>query len=117
MLPYDRRLKSRSQKLRNEMTLAEQLLWAKLRGKKLKGLWFYRQKPIGIFIADFYCPKEKLVIEIDGGQHFLKEVKEYDRERTEYMRSIGLIIIRFTNQEVLRNIAGVIEVIKHKISA
>jgi len=99
------------------MTLAEQHLWAKLRGKKFKGLWFYRQKPVGIYIADFYCPKEKLVIEVDGGQHFSKETKEYDTTRTEYIQSLGLIVIRFTNQEVLTNIEGVLEVIKKKMSA
>jgi very-short-patch-repair endonuclease len=115
MLPYDRRLKERSQQLREDMTAAERFLWSKIRMKQLNGYWFYRQKPVGEYVADFYCPKAKLVVEVDGGQHFSKEIIKYDRVRNEYMASMGLRVLRFTNTEVLQNIEGVIEVIERNI--
>jgi very-short-patch-repair endonuclease len=115
MLPYDRRLRERSQRLRKSMTAAEKLLWSKIRMKQVKGHWFYRQKPIGEYIADFYCPKAKLVVEVDGGQHYSNEIVEYDKVRNEYMTGLGLRVIRFTNVEVLKNIKGVIEAIEGSI--
>ena len=115
MLMYDKRLKERSQQLRKNMTAAETFLWSKIRMKQAKGHWFYRQKPVGEYIADFYCPKAKLVVEVDGGQHSSDEIVEYDKLRNEYMAGLGLRIIRFTNMEVLTNIKGVIEVIERNI--
>ena len=109
MLPYDRKLKERSQQLRSGMTIAETFLWTKIKVKQVKGHWFYRQKPVGEYIADFYCPSAKLVIEVDGGQHFTEKSIEYDRVRSEYMTGLGLKILRFTNTEVLTNIQGVLE--------
>ena len=70
MLQYDRRLKKYSRRLRNEMTEAEKVLWSRIRGKQLKGFQVYRQKPIGRFVVDFYCPQAGLVIELGGGQHY-----------------------------------------------
>jgi very-short-patch-repair endonuclease len=115
MLPYNRRLRERSQQLRKTMTAAETLLWSKVRMKQVKGCWFYRQKPVGEYIADFYCPKAKLVVEVDGGQHFSDEVIEYDRARDKYMANLGLKILRFTNIDVLTNIDGVNELIEREI--
>jgi very-short-patch-repair endonuclease len=114
MLPYDKRLIDRSRKLRKEMTPAEKYLWSKLKSKQL-GYWFYRQKPIGIYIADFYCPHGKLVIEIDGNQHFSNQAAEYDKERSNYLKSIGQRILRFTNQEALTNIDKVIFTIRKEL--
>jgi very-short-patch-repair endonuclease len=114
MLPYDKRLVGRSRRLRNEMTPAEKYIWLRLKNKQL-GHWFYRQKPVGVFIADFYCLHSKLVIEIDGGQHFTKEALKYDRERSAYFVSIRLRILRFTNKEVLSNIVTVLEKIRGKL--
>ena len=115
MLPYDRRLRERSQELRKGMTAAETFLWSKIRMKQVKGHWFYRQKPVGEYIADFYCPAAKLVVEVDGGQHFTDEMIEYDRERNEYMAGLGLRVLRFTNTEVLTNIEGVLEKIENEL--
>ena len=70
MLLYNPKLKKYSQELRKNMTDAERQLWSKLRGKQLKGLQIYRQRIIGNYIVDFYCPKANLIIEIDGGQHY-----------------------------------------------
>jgi very-short-patch-repair endonuclease len=91
------------------MTDAEKLLWSKLRMKQVHEQIFYRQKPIGEYIADFYCPKAKLVVEIDGGQHFSDESIEYDKVRSEFMAGMGLRVLRFTNTEVLTNVEGVLD--------
>ena len=109
MLPYDKNLRDRSRQLRNEMTTAEQFLWSKIRLNQINGRRFYRQKLIGEYIADFYCPKTKLVIEVDGGLHLSHEVAEYDKVRSEYMEGMGLRILRFTNIEVLTNIKEVLK--------
>jgi|WetSurMetagenome_2_1015567.scaffolds.fasta_scaffold924794_1 very-short-patch-repair endonuclease len=114
MLPYDRRLRDRSRQLRNDMTPAEKYLWSKLRYKQL-GYWFYRQKPAGIFITDFYCAHANLIIEVDGSQHFSVDAMDYDQNRTQYFRSLKRRVIRFTNKEVLSNIQTVIDRIKQEI--
>ncbi len=109
MLPYSRNLKQYSRQLRENMTDAERHLWAKIRMKQLKGYQFYRQKPIGDYIVDFFCPRAKLVIEVDGSQHFSDEMTEYDRIRNEYLSSLGLRVLRFTNIDVLTHIESVVE--------
>ena len=76
MLSYDKQLKALSQHLRKNMTDAENMLWLKLRRKQLKGHQFYRQKMIGKYIVDFYCPKANLVIEFDGGQSVLRLARQ-----------------------------------------
>ncbi len=115
MLPYNKKLKKFSQQLRENMTDAEKRLWWKIRMKQVKGLFFYRQKPIGDYIVDFYCPKAKLAIEIDGSHHLVGETIEYDRIRDDYLRSLGLRVLRFNNTEVLKNIKGVLEKIEEEI--
>ncbi len=115
MLPYNVNLKQLSRQLRKNMTDAEKHLWAKIRMKQLKGYQFYRQKPIGDYIVDFFCPKEKLVVEIDGSQHLSDEMAEYDRIRDEYLSSLGLRILRFTNTDIMTRIDGVIKSIEEKI--
>ena len=112
MIPYNVNLKELSRQLRKNMTDTERRLWARIRMKQLKGCQFYRQKPIGEYIVDFFCPKAKLVIEIDGSQHFLDEVAQYDRIRDEYLSSLGLRVLRFTNADVLTHIEGVIKSIE-----
>jgi len=109
MLPYNGNLKQYSRQLRKNMTDAERHLWAKIRMKQLKGYQFYRQKPIGDYIVDFFCPRAKLVIEVDGSQHFSDEMTEYDRIRNEYLSSLGLRVLRFTNIDVLTHIESVVE--------
>jgi len=116
MLPYNRNLKQLSRQLRDNMTDAERHLWARIRMKQLKGYQFYRQKPIGDYIVDFFCPKAKLIIEVDGSQHFVNEMIEYDRIREEYVSSLGLRVLRFTNTEVLKHVEGVVERIEEEMS-
>jgi very-short-patch-repair endonuclease len=84
-------------------------LWSRIRGKQLKGRQFYRQKTIGGYIVDFYCPKAKLVIELDGGQHYTDEGKEKDRVRDEFLAREGLTVLRFSDREVLTQTDGVLE--------
>ncbi len=109
MLPYNGNLKQYSRQLRENMTDAERRLWAKIRMKQLKGYQFYRQKPIGDYIVDFFCLRAKLVIEVDGSHHLVGEKIEYDRIRDEYLSSLGLRVLRFTNADVLTHIEGVVE--------
>lgn len=109
MLKYNNRLKGYSQQLRKDMTDAEKTLWFEIRGKQLKGYQFYRQKPIGNFIVDFYCPKKKLVIELDGGQHYSEEGKARDSRRDKYLEGDGLRVLRFSDRDVFENLEGVLE--------
>ncbi len=95
--------------LRKRLTDAERKIWGIVRNRKIKGLKFFRQYGVGRYILDFYCPSIKLCIEIDGGQHNLEVDKLYDKERTEYLNSIGVYVIRFWNNDVLNNIEGVYE--------
>jgi len=91
------------------MTDAERLLWSRIRGKQLKGHQFYRQKIIGEYIVDFYCPKSRLVIEVDGGQHYSAEGKEKDGKRDHDMVKVGIAVLRFSDREVLNNLDAVLE--------
>ena len=99
------------------MTEAEVVLWAKLRRKQLLGLQFYRQKTLGNFIVDFYCASARLVIEVDGGQHYDEEGAAQDAARDRYLKSLGLDVLRFSNIDVLRNTNGVIAVIAQHLDA
>ncbi len=89
--------------LRKRMTKSEIVLWEELKNKQFIGLKFRRQHPINRFIVDFYCHKYKLIIELDGSIHNVKEVEENDKKREEELRDFGLNILRFTNDEVLYN--------------
>ena len=87
--------------LRNNATIAERTLWKCLQNRKLLGFKFRRQAGIGRYIADFYCPSAKLIIELDGEVHERSDVKEYDLIRNAFMEDLGLRVLRFTNDEVL----------------
>ena len=115
MLSYNQKLKEISRQLRKNMTNAEKRVWAKIRMRQLQGYQLYRQKPIGDYIVDFFCPRAKLVIELDGSHHLVGETIEYDRIRDDYLSSLGLRVLRFTNADVLTYIEGVIERIENEI--
>ena len=106
---------SKAQFLRRNETKAEKLLWEKLRNNQLEGLKFRRQHPVNIYIADFYCHKFKLIIELDGDYHDQEEQKQKDEVRTEVLRLNDLKIIRFKNEEVEQDINQVLTTIKNKI--
>jgi very-short-patch-repair endonuclease len=116
MKPYNQKLIINSRKLRSEMTDAEVLLWKKLRFKQVRGLQFYRQKPLLAFIVDFYCPKAKLVIELDGNQHFEEAHRAADVERDAALEGLGLRVLRFDNRQVLTETEAVMAVIDDAVS-
>ncbi|KTD57212.1 endonuclease domain-containing protein [Legionella shakespearei] len=107
MVKTDEQMRQRAKLLRQNTTDAEQHLWFYLRAHRLQGYKFKRQVPIGNYIIDFICTQRKLIVELDGGQHILN--KEYDEERTSYLNSLGYIVLRFWNDEVLLNIENVLE--------
>ena len=102
-------LRKNAKRLRSDMTEAEWALWYHLRAKRFCGIKFYRQKIIGNYIADFLSLNPKLIIELDGSQH--AEQIEYDRIRTAYLEEQAFTVIRFWNDEVLRDINMVLDVI------
>ena len=91
------------------MTDAENTLWLKLRRKQLKGHPFYRQKIIGKYIVDFYCPRANLVIELDGGQHYSERGQAKDRARDDVLRERRIKVLRFSDREVFENMDGVMQ--------
>jgi len=101
--------KDRRKELRRNSTDAERLLWSRLRGRQLLGLKFFRQFSVGSYILDFCCPEKCLAIELDGGQHAEPEQKEYDDERTAFLAAHKTTVLRFWNNDVMKNIGGVLE--------
>ena len=111
MLPYNRRLKTKARSLRTNPTDAELHLWYRLRRKQILGVQFYRQKPIGNYIADFYAPAVKLVIELDGAQHWELGQAKYDAQRTRDLEQRGLKVLRFDDRQALLQTEYVLEAI------
>lgn len=111
MISYRKDLKQVARTLRANMTDSEQALWVRLRGKQLKGIEFYRQRPIGNAIVDFYAPKAKLVVEVDGAQHFTPGNIQKDEDRSAVLENQGLRILRFNNLKVFQELDAVVEVI------
>lgn len=110
---YNPDLKENASQLRKNMTKQEKHLWYDfLRTYPVK---FYRQRPIDRFIADFYCSQAKLVIEIDGSQHYTEQGLAYDKERTDILAQYGLAVLRFTNAEIDRSFQGVCTAIDMKV--
>ncbi len=99
---------SRARKLRKNSTFAERRLWTHLRAHRFKGLGFRRQHPIAGHIVDFYCPRARLAIEIDGGQHGWRREQLKDRKRTTALQERGVTVIRFWNNDVVDNLEGVL---------
>ena len=114
-MEYNKDMIPRSQKMRKEMTKEENLLWYRFLRKY--PLQFRRQYVIGSYIVDFYCHKAKLVVELDGSQHYSSEQREYDEKRTEYLKQQGIKVIRFSNLDVLKEFCNVCESIDAAIKA
>ena len=112
---YNPKLRQLARNLRNNSTLSEVLLWNELKGRQINGFQFFRQKPIGNFIVDFYCPKLKLVIEIDGASHEIKKNQIRDKKKDQFLQSLGLSIIRIDDWDVKQNLSVVIEELVEKI--
>jgi len=112
---YNPKLRQLARNLRNNSTLSEVLLWNELKGRQINGFQFFRQKPIGNFIVDFYCTKLKLVIEIDGDSHEIKKNQIRDKKKDQFLQSLGLSIIRIGDWDVKQNLSVVIEELVEKI--
>ena len=102
--------RSRAKQLRREMTRAETLLWRHLKAKRLAGLGFRRQTPMGKYIADFASHSCKLIVEVDGESHDFEERIRHDARRDEWFVSRGYRVLRFTNDDVLKNLEGVLSI-------
>ncbi|OOZ35999.1 endonuclease domain-containing protein [Solemya velesiana gill symbiont] len=106
-------LTNRARELRRNQTDAEQLLWRSLKSRQLNGCKFRRQFPIHPYIVDFVCLSENLVVDLDGGQH--TEQLEYDEKRTAFLESNGYRVVRFWNNEVLKELPAVLEEIARQL--
>lgn len=104
-------LRSKARELRKKSTDAERILWSELRDHRLNGAGFRRQVPIKNYIADFACHASKLVVEIDGGQHFSGQAERADAARTAVIEARGFRVLRFGNDDVMTNRSGVLETI------
>lgn len=102
---------AKARALRRTMTDAEKKLWSLVRNNRL-GVKFRRQVPFGPYIVDFFCFSSKLVVELDGSQHYRTEGKEYDFHRDEFLKAHGLTVLRFSNKEFLANQEGVCQLIQ-----
>jgi very-short-patch-repair endonuclease len=108
--------KARRRSLRKTMPKAEQLLWSQLRNKRLGGYKFHRQYSVDQYILDFYCPKTKLGIEVDGPSHFLDFGIKKDDQRTVHMETYGIQVVRFTNNNIYENMDEVLNHILNRLT-
>ena len=115
MLHYNPRLKALARNLRSNQTDSEQLLWSRIRRKQVMGVQFLRQRPLGQYIVDFYSPKARLVVEVDGSQHHEPTNMKKDMERDQWLKDQGLTVLRFSGLEVLKELDGVLQVIYDKV--
>jgi very-short-patch-repair endonuclease len=106
------RQRSRAKQLRQTMTRAETLLWRYLKANRIDGLGFRRQVPIRNYIADFVCMSAKMVVELDGESHDFEERQKADQNRDAFFVSEGFQVLRFTNDQVMSNLEGVVETIR-----
>jgi very-short-patch-repair endonuclease len=103
----------RRRELRKNQTEAENILWQRIRGRKINNFKFHRQYSAGPYILDFFCPQIRLAIELDGNQH--KDAREYDQERELFLKEANIRTIRFWNEEVLKDLGRVLKIIKENI--
>ncbi|SRR5258706_4260064 len=108
--------KEKRRELRRNMTKAEVLLWLQLKNKRLLGQRALRQYSVGYYVLDFYIPKIKLAIEVDGATHCTDEERAYDKHRQEEIESLGIMFLRCTNLEVYKDMNTVLERIKEKVN-
>ena len=99
------------QSFKKDSTEAENILWANIRNKKFKGHKFKRYYSIDSYIVDFYCPKAKLAIEINGYLHYTEEENEYDRGKEKFLKSVGIRTLHFTNDDVYLNLDNILDAI------
>ena len=108
---------NRARSLRADQTRPEALLWQALRGRRLGGFKFVRQEPIGPYFVDFVCRDERFIVEVDGATHSTSDELRRDANRTEFLLARGYQVARFGNDEVYRNLGGVLATILAKLDA
>ena len=111
MRKYAAFLKDNARQLRKNLTESEATLWARVRRKQLLDVQFYRQKPLGQHIVDFFAPRARLVVEVDGSQHLEGEQAQHDKDRDAELASRGLKVLRFSSRDVLKEREAVVETI------
>ncbi|MDN5006048.1 endonuclease domain-containing protein [Bradyrhizobium sp. GCM10027634] len=111
------RQRSRAKQLRRTMTRAETQLWRYLKANRMDGVGIRRQTPIGNYVADFVCFASKLIIEIDGESHDFEERQKADQRRDAFFAAEGFQVLRFTNEQVMSNLEGVVEAVRQAASA
>ena len=109
---YHPKLKELARKLRNKSTKSEIKLWQYLKSNKMMGYDFHRQKPIGNFILDFFCNKLNLAIELDGYTHTFEEIAEKDAVKQDKLKEFGITVLRFCDEDVMKNTDGVLQAIR-----
>ena len=114
--------RARRKAFRRSLSKAEAVMWIYLSRRQMNGLKFRRQYGVDQYVIDFYCPKIKLAIEIDGDSHYYSAAQKYDTERQKYIESYGIHFLRFTNNEIYDNLDGVLQMIyehtmKYKIKS
>ncbi len=108
-------MQARRRILRKNMPASEVILWLKLRNRQMHGERFLRQYSVDQYVLDFYCPHLRLAIEVDGESHLKPDSEEYDKERQDYIEAFGIQFLRFTNDDICKNIDGVCKKIYNKI--
>lgn len=108
-------MKQRRKTLRKNLSKAEAIMWNHLSRRQMNGYKFRRQQSVDQYVIDFYCPELKLAIEIDGDSHFMSGAEVQDKIRQEYIESFGIKFLRFTNEDVYKNIDGVCQTVYNKI--
>ncbi len=107
--------KRRARQLRRDATHAEKELWRRLRNRKLAGIKFRRQQPLGSYVLDFFCAEKKLNVEVDGGQHDLPENRNHDERRAVFLKEQGVKTLRFWNSQIRENMPAVLERIRAEL--
>lgn len=107
---------NRARRLRRDQTSAESELWTHLRNRAMAGFKFRRQVPLGPYVVDFVCFDERLIVEVDGGQHNLEPNRDQDCKRTAWLESQGYRVIRFWNIDILDSTEGVLGVIRSALA-
>ena len=114
IISYNLNLKEKAKTNRQTPTAPEKKMWAEvLQNRKMKGFKFLRQKPLDNYIVDFYCSELKLVIEIDGASH--GEQEGYDKKRTKKLNDLGIMVVRYWNNDVMENIEGVFDDLERRV--
>ncbi len=108
-------IKGKRKQLRRSMPEAEVILWSQLKNRQISGIKFRRQYSVGGYVVDFYCPKNKLAIEIDGDSHYMANAPERDEERQKWIEQFGIRFLRFTNDNVRKNLYGVLDAIEEAV--